>query len=238
MKKLLFITVIVFVFCLAAFAQADEPACPAISVTGPSSGVRIEEPMEFSVNLGKEAEKYSVEYVWSVSSGKILSGQGSKVLTVMNETGDSLTVTVVIKGLPEKCPNTMSETGATFCPPNPIKVDEIGNFGSTGQKHRVDNFLLELTNDESAEGIIVFRDDDELLKNIKYVRNYLNFRKFPLARLTIVISDKVEQLTEFWRLPKYVDLSEWNDHLIIKLEDFESLQKLFTPKTVKLKTKK
>lgn len=240
MKKLLFITVVVLVFCLAAFAQTPDPDCPSFSLTGPSYAVKPGETMRFIVEVGKEAQKYDVKYFWSVSAGKIVSGQESKILTVINETGDVLTATIEIKGLPEKCPNTLSETGsiADAHPIYPILSDEFDNFGRSGTKGRIDSFLYELLNDKNAKGFIVFRDDKDLLKRIIYLRDYTVIRKFPLQRLTIVISDKDVQLTEFWRVPPSATFEDRNASLVFKLKDFEALQKLFTPKIVKPKTKK
>jgi hypothetical protein len=120
----------------------------------------------------------------------------------------------------------------------PILSDEFDKFVGSGSKARIDNFLIELLNDKTSEGIIVFRDDKDLLRQVKYLRDHIAFRKFSPARLTLVISDKDIQPFQFWRVPVSAGLSNWKDSLVIKLEDFDSLQKLFTPKTVRSKTKK
>lgn len=240
MKKKMIAPVFICAFCLTAFAQANEPVCPSISVAGPSHALRQGEAFPFFAELGKEVENYQVEYIWEISTGKIISGQGTKSIEVMTELGENPTATLTVKGLPEKCPNTASETGSISepFPLEPILTDEFDMFGRGGTKGRIDNFLIELLKDKPSEGVIVFRDDKDLLRHIKYLRDYIAFRRFARERLTVVISDKDVQPVQFWRVPVSMDLKQWSGRLIIKLEDFEPLQKLFTPKIVRSKTKK
>jgi hypothetical protein len=229
----------VFAFCFAAFAQVNNPACPTISVTGPSTIAAPGESMKYYVNISSEVEKYSVEYIWTVSSGKIISGQGGKTLEVIDELGKNLTVMLEVKGLPEKCSSTASETSmVSEHPSGAVKSDEFDTFGRSDTKGRLDSFFVELMNDPYSEGFIVFRNDKDLMLRIKVLRNHIAFRKFYVNRITLVISDKEDQITEFWRVPGQGCTDQWKDALIIKLEDFEKLQKLLQPKTVKTKTKK
>lgn len=234
MKRIIIAAIFICLSGFTAFAQAVNDDCPTITVASPTWGQRGK-PMEFLVVVDKQAEKYNIEYLWSVSSGKIVSGQGSKMITVISNKIDYLTAAVEIKGLPETCPKSASESyiHETF---SPIKVDEFDNFGGSGTKSRIDNFFIVLLDNKETEGVIVFRNGEDLLRNIKYVRDHAAFRNFPAARITIAISSEGERSTQFWCLPPGTELSKTSDGLLIKLEDFEQLQKIFQP--VKTKAKK
>jgi hypothetical protein len=114
--KLIFLTLIAcLVLRLVALGQNENSACPKISVVGPTSIIPSHalEPMFFTVSIEGKPENLKIEYAWIVSAGKILEGQGSKTIKV-DVTGlvnQNVEARVEIKGLPEKCANTASETG-------------------------------------------------------------------------------------------------------------------------------
>jgi hypothetical protein len=235
MKQIIISTIFICVCCVVALAQARDIDCPSISVTGPSYGVPLGTPIKFSGDIGKEVEKYNVQYFWSISSGKLISGQGSKTIIVLEEQGKNVTVLLEVKGLPEKCYFTASETAIPHDPPSPILIDEFDSFGRSGTRGRLDKLFDELQSDKDAEGVVLFSNDNGLLSRIKILRNHVRFRHFSAERITIAISDDAGQLTRFYRLSPGAEL---NYGLMFKLEDFEKLQKIFAPKPVKPKTKK
>ncbi|HAO45567.1 MAG TPA: hypothetical protein DCQ97_01480 [Chitinophagaceae bacterium] len=104
-------------FFFTAYVNAqtkDTLACPVITLTGPVKYVVNEgKPAVISVKpFGKAYEKYRLTYNWSVSTGTIISGQGTPVIKVDTRglKGQSITAGVEINGLRYDCTNFSSIT--------------------------------------------------------------------------------------------------------------------------------
>jgi len=88
--------------------------CPTITVTGPSEDTTPGESMTFTANISGGSQE-SVTYLWTVSAGKIASGQGTPSITVSTTSemaGTNVTATVQIGGLDERC-NCVPSASAT-----------------------------------------------------------------------------------------------------------------------------
>jgi hypothetical protein len=82
-KKLHSISVFILGLCIASFAQTNtNPPCPTISVTGPAGIVSPGDVARYTVNVDDKGQKLNLEYVWSVSAGSIISGQGTPNIEV------------------------------------------------------------------------------------------------------------------------------------------------------------
>lgn len=171
MKNLLFISILILAFDVAAFAQTDKVSpCPVIEVSGPAGLVRSGETMTFTV---KADENYrdSLKYEWTVSAGIIIKGQDSpviKIATTPELAGVTVTATVKIKNLPENCADTFSEyvivdIGCGLISP----LDEYGTISLQDEKlrlsyiaHRIKEqptfialFIINFTKQESLSSI-------------------------------------------------------------------------------------
>lgn len=86
--------------------------CPSsILVNAPSTDIVTGKTFQFSANITGLPANLSVTYNWSISSGTIVSGQGTSVITV--DPGDEpgyCTSSVEIGGLPAQCRNTASSS--------------------------------------------------------------------------------------------------------------------------------
>lgn len=111
--------------------------CPMISVTGPSGLVSPGQLAMFSAQIDNKANNFTLEYEWSTSVGKIVTGQGTSRIEVVMP-AHSLTVTLEVKGLPSNCPNIASESMSWDPTPIPIKLDEF--IGSL-TKVRTERFI-------------------------------------------------------------------------------------------------
>ena len=108
-----------FIFLLASVISAqsdDSSVCPNISVQGPAGVIRTGETASYSFQIDIKGLHLDPQYVWSVSAGQILNGQGTTSIDV-RQLGEALTVTVKVKGLPSNCPDTASETAIIDPPP-------------------------------------------------------------------------------------------------------------------------
>jgi hypothetical protein len=171
MKKLPASLLLSLIFCFGVSAQANEAAlCPKIEITGPSSLTAPGEEMIFTV-MASETGADKLDYRWSVTEGAIIEGQGTPVVRV-STTGLSsaeIKATVEIKGLPDKCANSISKTASVglICG-LPIAVDEYAKFPFEEKKERLNNAALEWK--EGQDAVIFFlirytkKDDLQKLK--------------------------------------------------------------------------
>jgi hypothetical protein len=87
---------------LQAHTVATE--CPTLDIEcSPTAGK--DNLLLFKVIVSGVKERQQLKYIWSVSRGKIKSGQGSSEITVEGAAGEgtSLSVSVEVEGFPEGC---------------------------------------------------------------------------------------------------------------------------------------
>lgn len=209
MKSFLFILILIFAFCVAAFAQTDKiPLCPSISVTGPAGVPKPDEPIVFTEILSKEADKFNLQYNWTVVGGKIIEGQGSlSVKAIHKEAGRNLTLTVEVNGLPEECARTASETSSAPClPPTLQLLDEFSISESRIDKARVDSFLVNLQNDPSAAGYIIESftkgtSRKTIQQKSQRIFGYLKLRAIEKDQIVLLNCFSNKTLTRFYSVP-------------------------------------
>lgn len=239
-RQTIFTAIFIFVFCFAAFAQANENFCPKITIVLSDEFLVPGKIATFTAKVDKEAGESDVKYVWTVSRGEILKGQGSsqiELLTAEQDQGTNVTVSLTLSGLSKDCAATVSEVVSVIDIPEGHPVDEFGKITSGEKKARMDNYFIGLQNDPTAEGIIMLQNDNDLMPLLKFLSNYIKFRNFDKTRITFAITDKNKQQTQLWVVPAGAEDPKCEDCLNIKAEDFDKLEKLFQlkPKTKKRK---
>lgn len=241
MKTLLFVIFTSLIFVVGAFGQS---ACPIISVTGPSGLTPKGGYMSFLAKVeGIDLDK--INYKWSISSGQIVDGQGTPVISItstdMNQY--SITVKVEITELPPTCPNTVYAVGEiieNWGLSLPVKVDEVSNKGLVIDKPRLQNLALTLNSESSRKAYLIerFRLKTSPTDIKKKLVNSFSFLTKTLGisedRITWQISYGDENLTEFWFIPARADAPKISENgTEIRGEDFHNqIDKLF-PKTNK-----
>lgn len=130
------------------------PTCPSVGIDCPEQ-VRVGQPATFRSTLTGGTGNVPKIYNWTVSGGKIVSGQGSSSITVdtTGMEGQSLKASLVMGGYDEECAAT-----CTIHFPAPLigrKFDEYGEVARNDEKARLDNFTIDLQNDPTATGYIV-----------------------------------------------------------------------------------
>ena len=138
-SRLLLLLLVIVAGAQRAFSQVQgEPLCPTISVDCPDRN--DSSIVTFTVNVRSSAK---TTLKWTVSTGKIISGQGTATITVDTSgfEGQSLTATVEVSGLPIPCPNTSSCSRLVGdLPPRARKFDEYGDLSWAAEKARLDKF--------------------------------------------------------------------------------------------------
>jgi len=124
MRTIFLIIISIGLLSISSFAQENSGTCPAISISGPSDIVEPGKIATYSVEVENKNNFPTLQYKWSVSEGRIVSGQGTMAIEV-RQPNSLVTVTVAISGLPQGCTNTASDS-AIGDPPRPItKLDHF-----------------------------------------------------------------------------------------------------------------
>lgn len=205
MRKIFIASIFVFTFCAFGFGQNSN--CPTISITGPSAVPQEGEPVTFTVNIDENASDLKLNYVWSVSDGKILEGQGTAVITVEQGQNGSPTVTVEIKGLPEGCENVFSESVPCGLKTPPAKLlDESMFSDSKIDSTKFDEIVAALNEDSSAQIYIIIYYDKKtstakIAQKEEEIRQIVKSKNIPPKSIIIVQSGGKEGSIKFWLVP-------------------------------------
>lgn len=189
--------------------------CPAISVETPSSIICPDARVTFTAGVtGGGAVDNQLKFHWTVSSGKITSGQGTRTITVatVDEYGhssdDGVQATVEVIGLNASCSSTAS-VGVrvnAFCPDR--KLDEYGDLPFAEERVRLENFINRLQSNADTFGLIIIYTAErqrvsEADERATLIRDYLvNLRGIASERVITKDGGLREALTvELWMMP-------------------------------------
>lgn len=151
-------------------AQPDEVVyCPHVSVSGDMYALRGNKPLKFTAYVNSADPKANITLNWTVSAGRITSGQGTDTITVEVPESEykKTTATVELSGLSDECANKASDT--TVVGIVPYKVFELEEFGGEGLQTRLDYLAGFLLNEPSLLGyIIVYGGRDERRSEVQF----------------------------------------------------------------------
>lgn len=197
-------------FAFAASAQTNQNlSCPSFYVTG---GEEIAEPGE-TLTFTAKIENYDLSklsFVWTVSSGEILEGQGTLSIKVLKkDDGKSITAVISITGLPQSCASEAYETEPICSCTSPRLLDEFSISEMRIDKARLDNFVSMLQREPNAQFYIVEYFKPKTTKKVidrktQKIRDYLVYEKlFAKERFTILTADSEnkQNRTKFWIVP-------------------------------------
>ena len=189
MKQILFALFLALFFCLPGFAQTENSSC--VKMPGTGGVVEAGTPMKFVATLSGKTDNLTLGYEWKVSAGTIISGQGTCAITVDTTglaNGTNITAEVTVKGLPEGCPNTASETGSIIV--RKIIGEPLDNFGKLPNdeiRARIDAMFIALGNYPNAQAYLInYGNDKEIAAREKLIRNHVGFRKYDVSRITFI----------------------------------------------------
>jgi hypothetical protein len=160
--------------------------CPTVEVKC-ISGDCCDSPFEFKVLVNNIRPTDKPVYKWSVSNGKIISGQGTAAIKVDSTgfEGHFVNASVEIDGIEANCALTASAS-QTICdslPPSRY-FDQYGNISFINEKSHLDRFAAQLQNDHLAKGYLIIYNNN--LKRAKRAKNYL-VKKYKINTDRIVI---------------------------------------------------
>ncbi|MEN3332450.1 MAG: hypothetical protein V7641_1815 [Blastocatellia bacterium] len=159
----LFVAVAVLLFAGASAifrASAQQTKCPMTKVTCPDT-VDVGGKLTFSADVRGGDSQVTPTYNWSVSAGSISSGQGTSAIEVDTTEmagGGTVTATVDVGGFDRECGYGSTASSCTTTvnkKPEARKLDEYGKLKPEDENARLDNFVVELQSDPTAQGYII-----------------------------------------------------------------------------------
>ncbi len=143
---------------LCALPQRQTPPavaqCPTIYVDCPSAISQPGAPVKFTAMvIGAPPE--GVGFIWAVSTGTIISGQGTPTIQVAYKNPQSLTATVTVTGLPTSCTNNASCSLIVYPAPPSRLFAHYGRLSLAAEQKQLDLFADELATYPGAQGYII-----------------------------------------------------------------------------------
>lgn len=184
------------------------PVCPNVYITCPDQ-VELNQPVTFTSSLTGGSGNVTPNYNWTVSTGRIIEGQGTGSIRVDTTglAGQTLTATLSMAGYPMDCSATCS---ISF--PVPLtckKFEEFGQLTRNDEKARLDNYAIEVQNDPSSTAYVVIypgpRGQSAQVQNqrTRIIDYLVNSRGFNSGRIvTIVGPPRDEMIVELWTCPQ------------------------------------
>jgi hypothetical protein len=183
------------------------PVCPTVQVSCPDSATE-NAPVTFSATLTGGTPTITPTYNWTVSAGRILSGQGTRAISVDTTglAGQTIRATLDVGGYDQACPGSCSVS-------IPIEIkarkfDEYYDIARNDEKARLDNYAIQLQNEPGAHGYIIVyparkAKPDEAQARATRISDYLiNSRGVDASRFTITMGGARDGwMTELWIVP-------------------------------------
>lgn len=205
MKILAGTTLLILGFLVGAGAQTPaEKDCPSISVHGPAGIVQAGETATYKVQIDTEGRELDLRYIWSVSAGEILGGQGTTSVDV-RQPAQSITATVEVEGFPPGCVNKASESVPYCPPPQPVKVLDIQEGEPVGtadfneviqslKENQMDQLFIQVGKKAGHPSEAIVRKEREVLAK-------LMDGGLESSRVTLVRVYAEKELIRLWRVP-------------------------------------
>lgn len=186
------------------------PVCPSMLISCPEQ-ITANQPVTFNASVAGGSGNVAHIYNWTVSAGKIISGEGTSTITVDTTglAGQSVRATLTMGGY-----NTLNCTATCIVqlPPElPVcrKFDEFPAIARNDEKARLDNYAIELQNDPSATAYVIVYPGQrgkpgEVQQHITRVVDYLaNSRGIDKRRIvTIIGPTRDELMVDLWLCPQ------------------------------------
>jgi len=188
---------------------AVRPVCPAIEVTGPATVV-LDQPITFTSKFSGGTTGITPAYNWTVSPGTIISGQGTGTVKVdtTGMAGQTIRASLSLGGYNLEC---YAETAVSIPVPKIIsrRFDEFPDIARNDEKARLDNFAIEMQNDQTATAYVIVYPRKggkrgEVQQHAARVVDYLvNSRNLDQHRIVTLVGPMRDQLgVELWITPQ------------------------------------
>ena len=189
----------------AAVAQQESP-CPGIQLNVPLNldrGKVVNVDVEIDGDVPSKAE-----FVWRVSVGQIIEGQGTnRIKLLLDETYyDSITIEFEIKGLSDECPNMVSESVIT-CYVDPVLIDEFSLAVDEIARERLEDAAHEQRNNPADQLYIIeyfepSTSEFSIREKLERIKRFLTDElQFDISAVTVVTAEANQPWTKIYRVP-------------------------------------
>jgi hypothetical protein len=185
-----------------------EIVCPNVTVSCPDAASE-NAPATFTATISGGSAGITPTYNWTVSAGRIISGQGTTSITIDTAglAGQSIRANLDVGGYGMRCPASC----ATSIPivNKPHKFDEYYDIARNDEKARLDNYAIQLQSEPSSQGYIIVYPSRkasaaQAQARAQRVSDYLvNSRGIDSHRVVITTGPPREDwLFELWIVPE------------------------------------
>lgn len=185
-----------------------EIVCPNVTVSCPDAGSE-NAPTTFTASISGGSPGITPSYNWTVSAGKIISGQGTPSITVDTTglAGQTVRTSLDVGGFGTPCPASC----ATSIPimNKPRKFDEYYDIARNDEKARLDNYAIQLQSEPGSQAYIIVypsrraRPNDAQARAQRISDYLVNSRGIDSHRVSITIGQPREDwLVQLWVVPE------------------------------------
>ena len=206
MRRFSYIAAIILAAGISFFGQ--EILCSNVSVDGPTVLLMPGEIATFTSRIQPLEPDWPVKYFWRVSSGKILSGQGTSSIQVESQKYYVI-ATVSLGGIPreEHCPASASEMARWNIKPDAEKILTVRNYKFEPPTSDYRNVQGPLWDDDQLVVFLGFSgnppEEDIRTRRSDIIEKLGD--KFESTRTTFQNVFGTVNITEFWRVPPGAD---------------------------------
>jgi len=184
------------------------PVCPTVNVSCPEAGTE-NAPVTFTARFSGGTPNITPGYNWTVTAGRIISGQGTPSITVDTAglAGQTVRANVDITGFGMPCPASCSVSIPIMNKPR--KFDEYYDIARNDEKARLDNYAIQLQSEPGSQGYVIVYPSRRAKPNDAQARaqrisDYLvNSRGIDSHRVVIIMGPPREDwLFELWVVPE------------------------------------
>jgi len=184
--------------------------CPNILISCPDK-ISINQPVTFSASVAGGSPNVAQVFQWTISAGKIVSGEGTNNITVDTTglAGQSVRATLIMPGYQDL--NCTASCVVQIPNELPVcrKFDEYPKITRNDEKARLDNYGIALQNDPTSTAYVIVYPGQrakpgEVQQQATRVVDYLaNSRGIDKGRIVVVIGPARNELsTELWVCPQ------------------------------------
>jgi hypothetical protein len=182
--------------------------CPNVTVSCPDAASE-NATTTFTATLSGGSPGITPTYNWTISAGRIISGQGTPSITVdtTGMAGQTLRANLDVGGFNTPCP--ASCTTSIPIMNKPRKFDEYYDIARNDEKARLDNYAIQLQSEPGSQGYVIVYPSRRAKPNDAQARaqrisDYLvNSRGIDTRRVVIIMGPPREDwLFELWVVPE------------------------------------
>jgi hypothetical protein len=182
--------------------------CPNVTVSCPEAASE-NAPVTFTATISGGSPGITPTYNWTISAGRIISGQGKPSITVDTTglTGQTIRASLDVGGFGMPCPaNCMVSIPIMN---KPQKFDEYYDIARNDEKARLDNYAIQLQTDPGSQGYVIVYPSrkasaGQAQARAQRISDYLvNSRRIDTHRVVITNGQPREDwLFELWVVPE------------------------------------